>query len=1015
MNEHRVVAQLQTFLDSGSEVVSEELKDLAHEYTRLCRETNERLGRCGMYIAQGLRTEAIHLAEQEPPVLDLAAALEFKSAPAWRDFCRTHGWPMPAAPATDVISRLNEAYMMEEALATLMAEYRRMARTGTAYQRIGLLRRLAYLDKNNPNWREDLANLERLRHRELQSEANVLLKGEDAAAMAELLRELDSPEWMVSPPPTLAESLKKRLLALRASAAARQAEQIAQAVSQGYSSFDMAWVRGAIQKWDRLVASEPFVPASELVAQVAEAREWLAGELRKQLEQAEFQHSVKTLAKALDDSAPLAEIERCVYQTNRFNRDVPEALRSRIQRALADGRLAETRRFRMRVGVIALLVAAIVVPVFLLIRAHLRAVEQRDWYSRIDTARAEQKFDAAHQLQGELKRRQPGWSSQPAFQELDARIQSEEVAFAGERKAFDRTMQDLADIRNAGFPADRPYASLEQRAARLARMEVERMQLEEWRTASKAHEYKVQSSIDAQLREHVRLVVDRLKQIAPLNPETDSAAFVVAVKQAAADLAAAHSMQNASPALLAQLEPLDNQVKVYLATATAATERESAANELMARIDAALPDLDRCEQLIAEFAKSYPNRPENARLQSIARDCRIGRSLIDGQQFAAFLGTSQLDMLQKFVTAPESKASIWWAPLNDLYLRCATAESGFKESREALEKLALNWRVCDLYTCTARDLGTNRITRYYYRDEPVKKWEASANDASYSMYTFHPFQDGHKDESSVSIGGAGQEVNMSATHADNLAPHCRVVRALLSEFSRASGWTEEEILLRTAAQIHADPNVDPIMKVVLLRLLLGEARKITASNLTALDGVLKEMEALNTNIYWMDFNAGTDVQKAREATAKTLKRLSIIPTLAARQTVGWRLTQQALTRQIRCVGAVTMQGKSPTFMVSRGKPQELWIVVSDTSGHPMVYLAGATTEDGAWHVENAAQNKLYAGQPLFAPTDGRATAELLRTAVEGVPEGAEALKEMVWPVVWPMNQHTLSAPVTKGQ
>src|SRR5690348_11723918 len=63
--------------------ITPEWEDVAAEYARLCREANDRLRRCGEFLSRGMRSESIHLAECQPNLLALAAALQIPDLPRW--------------------------------------------------------------------------------------------------------------------------------------------------------------------------------------------------------------------------------------------------------------------------------------------------------------------------------------------------------------------------------------------------------------------------------------------------------------------------------------------------------------------------------------------------------------------------------------------------------------------------------------------------------------------------------------------------------------------------------------------------------------------------------------------------------------------------------------------------------------------------------------------------------------------------------------------------------------------
>src|SRR5262245_33676282 len=113
---HQTVDQIRAMLQSGAPARNGRLDGLASAYAEACQEVARRLGRCQRLLQQGLRSEAIQLAESEPRLLEAVAALDFPERAEWDDLVQVHGLP-PAPPLPIEPARLlNEAYAEEDPL-----------------------------------------------------------------------------------------------------------------------------------------------------------------------------------------------------------------------------------------------------------------------------------------------------------------------------------------------------------------------------------------------------------------------------------------------------------------------------------------------------------------------------------------------------------------------------------------------------------------------------------------------------------------------------------------------------------------------------------------------------------------------------------------------------------------------------------------------------------------------------------------------------------------------------------
>src|ERR1035438_4555504 len=71
---HQIADQIRSFVQASDQTRDGSFDSLASAYSEACVEVNQRMGRCHRLLQQGLRSEAIQLAESEPRLLDAIAA-----------------------------------------------------------------------------------------------------------------------------------------------------------------------------------------------------------------------------------------------------------------------------------------------------------------------------------------------------------------------------------------------------------------------------------------------------------------------------------------------------------------------------------------------------------------------------------------------------------------------------------------------------------------------------------------------------------------------------------------------------------------------------------------------------------------------------------------------------------------------------------------------------------------------------------------------------------------------------
>src|SRR4051812_43580101 len=123
----QVVDAIRAFANSLDQTRSDEVPELATSYALLCREANDRLRRCADYLHRGLRSEALHLADTPPILLDMVAALDIPELPDWEKACFAYDLQRPPKLLMEAAQELNEAYAADEPVRMLLSRHRVLA------------------------------------------------------------------------------------------------------------------------------------------------------------------------------------------------------------------------------------------------------------------------------------------------------------------------------------------------------------------------------------------------------------------------------------------------------------------------------------------------------------------------------------------------------------------------------------------------------------------------------------------------------------------------------------------------------------------------------------------------------------------------------------------------------------------------------------------------------------------------------------------------------------------------
>jgi len=348
----RTIDEIRFFLQSEHCDFSGEMRVLAEALAQGCREANARLRRCAEFLRQGLRSEAIQMAEAEPNLLDLVTLLDFPERPQWDEIAAMYQLPRSEPLLIDVAEQLNEAYAAEAPLQKLLDRQRLLVLSQAPLKpRIEVLRRLCNLDPESTFWDDDVREFEKARLREIDREAREAADRRDAGTLKALIAELGGNDWRVRPPESLLRNIRQRTSTLVRAQARGELERLAGELNDALSSLDRARGQALREEWQqnaRLAQLRDGEPLAELAAP---ALGWLADEDDRETGERDYQKALAALERGLDhDHLSVTELERLGHAVLRFERGIPEMLHTRLYNRISALQIADTRHRQLIIG-----------------------------------------------------------------------------------------------------------------------------------------------------------------------------------------------------------------------------------------------------------------------------------------------------------------------------------------------------------------------------------------------------------------------------------------------------------------------------------------------------------------------------------------------------------------------------------------------------------------------------------------------------------------------------------------
>jgi hypothetical protein len=176
------------------------VEDAAVTYAQFCADAERRLDRVSAMLQKGSDYQALQVAEEEPPLLDLAAILSFGEEKNWYTYCETHGLKTAVRLNARIIQDLENLYAKGiSANHPLYKDFRSAVLSRDDEKSLRIVRTILKLNPQDENARKELLRLE---NKGLQEKIDLLreaLKTDDEERIASLTEGIKA----VAPPAKL--------------------------------------------------------------------------------------------------------------------------------------------------------------------------------------------------------------------------------------------------------------------------------------------------------------------------------------------------------------------------------------------------------------------------------------------------------------------------------------------------------------------------------------------------------------------------------------------------------------------------------------------------------------------------------------------------------------------------------------------------------------------------------------------------------------------------------------------
>ncbi|MEI9892838.1 MAG: hypothetical protein WDN28_02705 [Chthoniobacter sp.] len=420
-------------------------------------------------LEKGSDYQALQLAETEPALLDLIAALSFAETPDWAAYCAANQLPVAAKFDPKAVQALDTLY--GKGINTnhpLYKDYRGAVTARDDVRAIQIIRSIVRLNSEDANAKAELARLEnKLFQLQLQDLRKALTQRDENATLSSLaeLERLTSVERLAELPEHARANEVRREVARRDAIAV--ADRLVDSLDEERNAGSWRMVGDILSRARSLQSEHGFTLDEKQAGKCLEMQRYFDTQRAAADETAHFDQAISTLGGLAErfDTRLLTrstltfneaqnlhgEFNRLWREVEKFQRPVSEAFVQRVRSSAGSlsaelDRLQRQRRFKIIAGSTAA-VAVIVVAAWFTIGA----VRAQDYAKQLSGLRESGQVEAADKMIAQIRKEETGLATKPILaarlDEIDRWTRDERAKLAD----VETRLNDLEATAKAGM------------------------------------------------------------------------------------------------------------------------------------------------------------------------------------------------------------------------------------------------------------------------------------------------------------------------------------------------------------------------------------------------------------------------------------------------------------------------------------------------------------------------------------------------------------------------------------
>jgi hypothetical protein len=946
----------------------ESVRQLAAAYATACQEAGTRLRRCADFLQNGLRAEAIHLAEVEPNLLDELSILDFPEREQWEQICVSYAFPPPGQINFSLAEALNEAYAESLPLEGLLRKHRLLALARAPLtQRLTLMRTIAAKDTTNPLWKEDIQAFEKARQRQLEQEAQQAVAQDDADRVFMLNEELRQTRWLTPVPPSLTKYVSGAANRFLQRELRERLELLAAQLTEAMNTLDVGLGRQLRPQWDAVIMEIDLPGDDPLRQRPAAALDWLRQEDRQEAQHRKFLAALEDLRVVLTGPGSREEITAAYQAALQFEEAVPADVEMAYQ-----SRLAGLARAKRRLQ---LIIAGSVAAVLLLtggltayfVHENGKAARAREAAEQLEQLLETRQMQKAQATLESLEEKEPAIAKLPELARIRERFQEE---VARERRRKEAFRQAVAEAR-AALDENALNASLHKARSQTPLSEEEQQILARLEKDKKSSQAKSQKERDSAFQAQLDDLKPWLRGLeAAVEKAADSPESLQRAGEIQEQLDRLRKLaEAASPTLREQARELTGRLE----SARTAIAVQSEENRLVDAFTRGLhtPDnLAPYARALGAYIQRFPNKSRTEDFRQVLREVSLWEQLTSWHQLVA------ADAARLYGLTPKDARTL--ADRCNRFVQGrrlvvdADRITSFVKTVEAIaqqDATAPNTAAAKLHSRFnagyVKDVWFVRLEGdkvYYLNGDPQVEIEAAIKKGK-NGYTNIKYL--------VNFSGTEKSLPL---YPSKLRGYARAPQALVAAeaerlLSRATPERWDDALLELGERVCKEKDMDPVLRYCLFKAVLDAASKSSYSLEPLLAPCYRDLKSADVDEAADWINPESECKDPRDRAGRLFDRMAPLDSLkkeAAKRRQ--ELALAAAESDVRLLGWLWRDRGGNWICrqaVDYHEPSELCVLVPLGADSARFVVVGAI-QDGKITLDAAGREALVEGRLVFA-------------------------------------------------